>query len=91
MFDGQYIFSPFGEVWFGAEDTEPFADLSDLTVRKVVVKPFPTGTPDQLERSCRNPALNRLCLPTNASSLRLRKFRKMNDNRWSGGWKGCGC
>lgn len=52
FFDGA-ILSPFGEVWFGPQGMAPLANMSDLTVRKVNLVPFPSGTPDQIDRYAR--------------------------------------
>lgn len=57
MFFEGAILSPFGEVWFGPSDMPPLADRSELTIRKVNLNPFPTGTPDQHDRYARVRAL----------------------------------
>lgn len=50
MFYNSAILSPFGEVWFGPPDSEPFADVSDLRVRKIPLVEFPQMTEDQRDR-----------------------------------------
>lgn len=53
MFYDGTILSPFGEVWFGPPDSEPLADISELSVRKIPLVDFPQMTEDQRARYVR--------------------------------------
>ena len=57
MFYDGAILSPFGEVWFGPPEAEPFANISELSVHKIPLVDFPQMTEDQRDRYTRVRAL----------------------------------